>query len=135
MRFFVDTSGWIALVDRQDAHYADLAAEGRTLQDQRVRLITSDYVLDEALTHLRARLSHKVATDFGRLALSSTNVEIVRVDEEVWAAAWEIFQAYSDKHWSFTDCTSFAIMRQRNLAQALAFDRHFIQAGFQLWPG
>jgi predicted nucleic acid-binding protein len=49
-------------------------------------------------------------------------------------AAWEMFQAYEDKEWSFTDCTSFVLMQRRQLYLAFSFDYHFKQAGFQLWP-
>jgi predicted nucleic acid-binding protein len=59
---------------------------------------------------------------------------MARIDDEVWETAWEMFQAYRDKEWSFTDCTSFVLMQQHHLWQVFAFDHHFEQAGFQLWP-
>ena len=38
-----------------------------------------------------------------------------------------------DKHqWGLVDCVSFAVMDNMQLSVALAFDRHFIQAWFQL---
>jgi predicted nucleic acid-binding protein len=46
-----------------------------------------------------------------------------------------MFRRYDDKAWAFTDCTRFVVMRQMGLMQAFAFDDHFEQAGFQLWPG
>ena len=36
-----------------------------------------------------------------------------------------------DKNWSVTDCTSFVVMREHNLTEALTADRHFEQAGFK----
>ena len=39
--------------------------------------------------------------------------------------------SHADKVWSLTDCTSFVLMRQRGIADALAYDRHFEQAGFK----
>jgi len=35
---------------------------------------------------------------------------------------------------SLVDCVSFAIMRERNLDTAFAFDRHFTQQGFTCIP-
>ncbi len=43
-------------------------------------------------------------------------------------------QQYADKSFSLADCVSFVVMRQRGMERALAFDRHFIQAGFQKLP-
>ena len=35
-----------------------------------------------------------------------------------------------DHSWSVVDCASFVVMRTRQIQEALAFDRHFEQAGF-----
>jgi predicted nucleic acid-binding protein len=44
-------------------------------------------------------------------------------------AAFTIFKQYADKDFSFTDCTSFSIMKSLNLNKAFAFDKHFEQYG------
>ena len=43
-------------------------------------------------------------------------------------------QQYADKSFFLADCVSSVVMRQRGVERALAFDRHFIQAGFQKLP-
>ncbi len=50
------------------------------------------------------------------------------------AAGWEIFTTYEDQLLSFTDCTSFALMRQRQLLEAFTFDTDFHRAGFVVRP-
>ncbi len=134
IELFVDSSGWIALYDGQDQYHAVATAALRSLRSYHLRLITSDYVFDEAITFLLTRTYHAAAVQFGRWLLNAGNVQLVRVDEAVWGAAWQMFQTYSDKTWAFTDCTSFVLMRQLGLYQAFTFDHHFVQAGFQLWP-
>ena len=37
----------------------------------------------------------------------------------------------ADHRYSFTDCSSFVLMAELGLKQALTTDRHFIEAGFQ----
>ncbi|HIC94574.1 MAG TPA: PIN domain-containing protein [Anaerolineae bacterium] len=81
-----------------------------TEERQKAQLITSDYVLDGTLTLLRFRAGHKEAVEFGRWVLQSPLVKVINVDEKIWQAAWEIFVRNKDKDFSFTDCTSFAIM-------------------------
>jgi uncharacterized protein len=135
VKLFVDTSGWIGLSDKSDKYHARAAAAFASLAGRPCKFITTDYVLDETITRLTTFCSHTEAAAFGRWALASPFIEIIHIDEPLWQAAWEMFQIYDDKVWSFTDCASFVVMRQWRLHQAFAFDRHFRQAGFQLWPG
>lgn len=133
MRLFADTGAWCALYDRSDVHHARTSAFLQELK-KKAQLITSNYVLDETLTLLRFRAGHKEAVEFGKWVLQSPLVRMINVDEKMWQAAWEIFVRYDDKGFSFTDCTSFAIMRQLDLLNAFAFDHNFEQAGFVMLP-
>jgi hypothetical protein len=62
-------------------------------------------------------------------------VRLARVGVAEWEEAWRLFQQYDDKSFSFTDCTSFILMRRLKLRDAFTFDHHFAQMGFRLWPG
>jgi predicted nucleic acid-binding protein len=44
--------------------------------------------------------------------------------------ALELYHERDDKQWTLTDCTSFIIMRERSITEALTGDHHFEQAGF-----
>jgi predicted nucleic acid-binding protein len=134
MRLFVDTGGWVGLFAEGDKYHLQASRAFRRIQGQPVQLLTSDYVFDETLTHLQKFYGRQTAIRCGRWILTSYFVEMARIDDEVWETAWEMFQAYRDKEWSFTDCTSFVLMQQHHLWQVFAFDHHFEQAGFQLWP-
>jgi predicted nucleic acid-binding protein len=134
IELFVDSSGWIALYDGQDQFHTVAKAALRSLRSYHLRLVTTDYVFDEAITFILNRTYHAAAVQFGRWLLNANNIELIRVDETVWQTAWKMFQRYHDKEWAFTDCTSFVLMRQLGLYQAFTFDHHFAQAGFQLWP-
>lgn len=133
-KLFADTSGWDSIVDKSDKYHLALADTLRDFQEQRISILTSDYVLDETLTHLLKATGHRSARDFGRWILQSAQVEVARIDDELWNAAWEMFQTFDDNEWSFTDCTSFVLMQRRQLFVAFSFDHHFRQAGFRLWP-
>lgn len=57
-----------------------------------------------------------------------------RIDAAHEAAAWQIFARYRDQTFSFTDCTSFAVMRALRLTEAFTGDQHFRTMGFLLKP-
>ncbi len=131
---FVDTSGWCAIYNRADVNHI----QARTCWEkisQKVGLVyTTDYVLDETITLLRARVGHKPAVEFGQVILASKVVKTVPITQELWQKAWEMFIRYDDKDFSFTECTSFVVMKEMQLTTALAFDHHFTQMGFLTLP-
>ena len=132
---FVDTSAWIALLDLSDGQHERASrfwhgclAEGR-------RFLTSDYVLDESFTLLRRRRNGlKLATVLHDLVRESDLVVETEIGPELRELGWEIFVGFQDKVLSFTDCTSFALMRSRQLLEAFSFDADFQRAGFITRP-
>ncbi len=127
---FVDTSAFLAIENHRDTRHE----EALTLRERLVgvgrSLMTSDYVLDESYTIIRQRAGHRIAVGFGEGIRASRLVRIEFLQVETLEQAWAIFKRFADKDFSFTDCTSFALMRRLGLREALAFDGHFLQAGF-----
>ena len=126
---FVDTGGWFAALARRDR---DHAAAARFLRSWQGRLVTTDYVLDETLRLIQTRIDHATAVAFLDSLERSSALELVFVTSEDHFDARDLFRSRGDKAWSFTDCTSFAVMKRLRLNEALAFDHHFRQAGFHL---
>ena len=99
--------------------------------------LTTNFILDETLTLICYHMSHQAAVDFWyrlQQLIQDGLVEFVRVDEADEAAAWQIFEQYADQDFSFTDRTSFAVMRNLALSQVFTADRHFSILGFTLVP-
>lgn len=132
---FVDTAGWIACADGADpAHEGSRAARDGALEAGRT-LVTTDYVVDETLTLLRFRLGVSAATAWWEQIDRSPRLRWEHIDGERFEKARQLFFQYRDKDFSFTDCTSFVVMRELRLTDALSTDRHFRQMGFQILPG
>jgi uncharacterized protein len=131
---FVDTAGWMACADANDPdHRAACAARDDWLQREGI-LLTTDYVIDETLTLLRLRLGLDAAESWWHSIAASRRVQRELIDEERAERARGIFFRYRDKDFSFTDCTSFALMREMRLRHALTTDKYFRAAGFQMLP-
>ncbi len=132
MRLFVDTSAWLALNDRNDQYYSRAAAKSTDIKRHRIELITSEYILDESITLIRYRVSHQAAVIFGNSLLNSNIVRIEDVTTEDRFKAWEMFKKFEDKELSFTDCTSFVLMKNLRLQKVFTFDDHFRQMRFEM---
>lgn len=133
-RYFVDTGFWLALTLQRDHYHEVVVQYWEALANLPVVLVTTTYVLDEAVTFLNARGHHQVAVALGELILNSPRIEMVHVDQPLFLATWNDFKRQPDKRYSLTDCVSFQVMRLQSLTVALAFDHHFRQAGFQTEP-
>lgn len=65
---------------------------------------------------------------------ASLIVEVLWVTDALERDAWKIFEKHADKDYSFTDCTSFALMQAEAIRNAFTFDHHFKQYGFSMQP-
>ena len=97
-------------------------------------LVTTDFVVDETLTLLRFRLGLPAAETWWRQIARSERVRWERVDASRFDKARELFFQYRDKDFSFTDCTSFALMERLRIKTAFSFDAHFKQYGLTKIP-
>jgi len=128
---FVDTGAWYAYINAKDPDHFKVR---EFLDSFEEKLVTSSYIFDEIITLVLARLGHEKAVKVGEVLLNPKVVELVRVGAADEWSAWQLFQQRSDKMYSFTDCTSFVLMRRLKLAKALALDEHFMQEGFEVVP-
>ncbi len=128
---FVDTSAWFAFVYQRDPDHVQTR---EFIQQFQGRLITSNYVFDELITLVLTRANHAEAVKIGNLLKDPTAVTLTRVTLEDEERAWEFLRKMDDKTYSFTDCTSFMLMKRLRLNIALSLDSHFEQAGFHRVP-
>jgi uncharacterized protein len=133
-RLFVDTAGWMMMADGADPKHAAAAATRDTWLKQGGILLTTDFVLDETLTLLRVRLGLDAAERWWEQVDASPRVTWEWIDPERAEKARRWFFRWRDKSFSFTDCTSFVVMKELRTRTALTSDRHFRQAGFQCLP-
>ncbi|HEY3788942.1 MAG TPA: PIN domain-containing protein [Urbifossiella sp.] len=123
---FVDTSAWYSRYVWKDPNHA---AAKRFDDQPHDEFVTSDYIIDELLTLLKSRGNVERAVEVGNVLFAGELAEIEWVSKEDVGQAWEIFELYRDKEWSFTDCVSLAMMRRLGITKAFAFDQHFRQFG------
>jgi len=136
-QIFVDTSAWDAIADSGDPNH-DVALLFRDEIAGQCQLVVTNYILDELYTLLLMNVGYQRAVDFkGKLdvLVEEGILEVVWVSEDIAAETWTVFQRFNvDKQWSFTDCVSYVVMKQRGIIEVFAFDDDFAQMGFVRQP-
>ncbi|KKS98211.1 MAG: PilT domain-containing protein [Candidatus Gottesmanbacteria bacterium GW2011_GWA2_43_14] len=129
---FIDSSFFKALIDEDDDFYISALAIYQKLINEKALLITTNFILDETLTLIRSKAGLEKVLSFRETILDMRSVlKIVRVLASDESGAWKWFT----ENWSrlsFTDCTSFAVMKRLAIDRAATFDSHFSKAGFTI---
>jgi predicted nucleic acid-binding protein len=131
---FIDAGYLIALEAADDQNHDSALRHWRGLLQSLPPLVTTSYIFDEVVTFFNGRRRSAKAVEVDNALLRSSAVEFVHVDEQLFYEGWQFFQRHRDKSYSLTDCISFVLMGRRSIVEALTFDRHFVQAGFNKLP-
>ena len=123
---FVDTGAWYARYVADDVDHESAVQWFASVPD---RLVTTDYVVDELLSLLKARGYSDIALAIGAPLIAGSACRLEYVEPPDVARAWIVFATYRDKEWSFTDCVSRVVMERLGVTTACAFDRHFREFG------
>jgi predicted nucleic acid-binding protein len=129
---FLDSSFFKAVIDPDDDFYLQARNIWKSLIENNNPLVTTNYILDETYTLVRAKCDLNKALELRDvLSREQLNMSIVRVTVDDDAVAWDWFI----KEWSklsFTDCVSFAVMKRLGIKDVATFDNHFAKAGFRI---
>ena len=120
----VDTGAWYAVTDRSDRYHEE-ASRFYLAEAPKGRLVTTALIVMETWALLAGRLGRDSALVFWQ-TLRDTRIPIRTVEPEDLEAAWRIAQVYPDQTFSFTDCTTFALMERLGIHEAFAFDSGFL---------
>jgi len=127
----VDSSGLYALADHRDPSRAAAERCIDALMRSGNGLVLTDYIIDEACTLAKARAKGYGALRLLEIVDRTHAFRIIWIGEERFEAAKSFFRKHADHGYSFTDCTSFVVMRELGMTDALTTDRHFAEAGFR----
>jgi predicted nucleic acid-binding protein len=127
---FVDSVAWIALLHSADSlhkqtveFYKKLVADGRDF-------VTTSLVLVEVASALSVQSRRHLAIELEQRLRSSAICELIWIDRELYERSWSLYRERLDKNWSLIDRSSFVVMHDRQVTEALTADHHFEQARF-----
>jgi uncharacterized protein len=142
LTILVDTDVLVSFISRRDGRHAQAAQlVRRMLEGAWGAPMTTDFVLDEALTLLMVRAAPPEAVDrvlslvLEPAAPARTSaLPLVRVTDSAFAGAIPLFRRHLRRGLSFTDCTSLAVMAERDVDFIASFDRGFAGLAARVVP-
>jgi uncharacterized protein len=128
---FADTGYWVALVNPHDDLHQKALDTSRSMGP--AFTVTSESVLTELLNDFgqRGPQLRRAAVELVDQLRKNPNCEVVPWTASLFNAGFLVYKQRADKDWSLTDCTSFVIMHEGHIAESLAHDQHFEQAGYK----
>ena len=99
-------------------------------QQQQAFLVTTDFVLLEVADALSAPALRTRTLAFISGLRQLNVLQILPVSQSLLNQGWQLYSQRPDKEWGLTNCTSFVVMTQEQIAIAFTSDHHFQQAGF-----
>lgn len=132
MSVFIDTSGFIAVLDKDNARHTEAAKTWMDILTSEEDLVTTNYVLVETCALVQNRLGMTAIKMFQEDVVPVLRIEWI--DKDVHQAAMRIMRAAARKKLSLVDCVSFETMRLLGVTTAFTLDRHFKEQGFICLP-
>jgi predicted nucleic acid-binding protein len=127
---FVDTGAWVALRYRRDQFHLRARTLLQRLRADGLGLVTTEWVVAETVTLLKARGAVDEALILGEAIQAGRLGFLVESTGERRRRAWELFVRYRDRRVGWVDCASFAVMDELNVTRFFGFDDDFVRAGF-----
>jgi predicted nucleic acid-binding protein len=122
-----NTYYFLGLVNRRDKAHQKCVAFSQS-SDRPV--VTTTWVLLELGDALRRGHNRAVFLALLEDIANDPDTTVIPAEQTLFERALELYHARPDKEWSLTDRTSFVVMQEQGLTDALTSDRHFEQAGF-----
>lgn len=130
----VDSTIWNAAKSKRDKmHIPAVKTLKNVMTETYGKPIVTDYIVDEVLTWLNARATHKLAVESADFFFRGSQVEVIKVDWAIIREAYELFKRYD--FLSFTDATTSVLMDTHKISTIATFDEDFAKLGFRLVKG
>ena len=119
----VDTSALIAYFIQSEKKHQCVNSYIKTHPKQEWIIVST--VFSEIMTWLRLKVHPRHAIPIGSFLREQCYYHPITPSED--EVTWDIYKTYSDKKWSFTDCSLLAVSKEENVPLILSIDHHFHQ--------
>lgn len=126
MKVFIDTSAFVALLVEKEVDHKKVAKKYYNYRQSRAILFTSDYILDELFTRLLYfKIDLKKYIQKLKESISKGEITVLKIDDALFEKALSGFLKFSEHKISFTDATSYALLKDFSLDEIFTLDDDF----------
>lgn len=133
MKVFFDTSAFVALLVSTETHHAKVSEKYKEYRGQRAAFVTSPYILDELFTRLLyyPQIDIKKQVQNIEKIVEANELTILQIDGTLFEKTTAAFVKFSGHKISFTDATSYVLMREFALDEIFTLDSDFKKIGLK----
>lgn len=122
---FVDSSFIISYEIEEDVNHTKAdKMMGDILDGKYGKIFISNFIFDECVTVVFVKSKNlSLAIKSGENLKRST--ELLEVDHTIFNGSWDLFKNQKGTKFSFTDCTTLALMKKEDITNIATFDGDF----------
>ncbi len=122
---FLDSSFLVSVeVEADQNHERAIGIRDEIIKGKFGKAVISDYIFDETVTVTFGRTK-----DLKKTVLVGTGLresaEMLKIDDENFEDAWSLFKKQKTTKFSFTDCSTIAVMKAKDIKNIATFDKDF----------
>lgn len=131
-KIFIDSSAFKAVFDFSDKFHNEALLYWKESAEKHTVFLTTNFILDETLTLIRSHMGKNASLQLlDDIVASNQQIQIIRITVADEKDARDYFERLPGRGISFTDCTSFAVMKRLKIPTAFTFDQDFVSADFK----
>lgn len=128
--YFLDTNGWVALLNADDSLHRPALARWKELRAEGRHVVLTDWVIAETGNGLARSTARSRLVEVLQQIEAHPSFRVVFVTPALMERALLLYSDRPDKAWGLVDCASFVVMSDERISEVFTTDRHFEQAGF-----
>ncbi len=136
MKTFIDTSAWLAIVNKNDPAHSQFTGEFQRLLEEGDRLYTTNVAIGQVLSEL-SNLDREKAFRFHEIveeAWFGTHLHIMWIGRKTQWDALKMWRRFAHLKLDVFDFASVILMNRRNIRQILTRNKDFYELGFKILP-
>ena len=124
-QYLIDSGAFLALLDVKDKFHP--AAKAFVQANKDAVYFVPEPVFIETMTLIKGRLGSVAAVQLGERIQKSVQFRLVLLTDDLRQQIWQLFSRYTDKQWSYADCSLWALGQALGVTAVFSFDHHISQ--------